>query len=67
MKDHYDFTGAVKGKYYRPSRELHVPLYLTESVAQGLLKLSENSGKNVEELANYLLTKDLEILTGIQA
>jgi len=30
MKDHYEFSAAEKGKYYRPVEELDIPIYLEE-------------------------------------
>ena len=62
MRDHYDFSKGVKGKYTRPMEELKLPIYLDPLVAKGLEELSRTSGKDVGAIANALLQKDLELL-----
>lgn len=62
MRDHYDFSKGVRGKYTRPVHELKMPIYLDPLVEKGLEELAQTSGKEVESLVNALLTKDLELL-----
>ena len=65
MRDHYDFSQGVRGKYTRPIEELKLPIYLDPLVAQGLEELSRSSGKDVGTIANALLQKDLELLKAV--
>jgi len=32
MKEEYDFSTAVQGKFYRPMEDLEIPVYLEKSV-----------------------------------
>ena len=32
MKEEYDFKGGERGKFYRPSASLELPVYLNEQV-----------------------------------
>ena len=32
MRNKYDFTGAEKGKFYRPLEELDIPIYLNQEI-----------------------------------
>ena len=62
MKDHYDFSAAEKGKYYRPIEELDIPIFLEEEVRKQLTMIAASSGKDISSLVNELLNKDLEII-----
>ncbi len=63
MKDHYDFSAAEKGKYYRPVEELDIPIYLEEEVRKRLTIIATSSGRDISSLVNELLNKDLEIIS----
>jgi hypothetical protein len=62
MKDHYDFSAAEKGKYYRPIEELDIPIFLDAEVRKQLTMIAASSGKDISSLVNELLNKDLEII-----
>ena len=62
MKDHYDFSAAEKGKYYRAIEELDIPIYLDEEVRKRLTIIATSSGRDISSLVNELLNKDLEII-----
>jgi len=63
MKKEYDFTDAEQGKFYRPTEELDIPIYLEKDVQDFLMKYvgkSEDSS-SLSELVNSLVKKDIEI------
>ena len=63
MKKEYDFTDAEQGKFYRPIKELEIPIYLDKDVQDFLMKYigkSEDSS-SLSELVNSLVKKDIEI------
>jgi hypothetical protein len=62
MKQHYAFSKAEVGKYYRPLASLELPVYLDRSLKEDLFKLSQQSGKDINVLVNDLLKKDLELI-----
>ena len=67
MKDHYDFRGAERGKFYRPPEDLNIPIYLDPQVRQALGAMAGNTGRDLGALVNDLLRKDIELLRAMQA
>jgi hypothetical protein len=57
-----DFSGATRGKFYRPGARLNRPLYLDPDVQASLAALAARKGVRGSELANDLLSKDIAIL-----
>jgi hypothetical protein len=57
-----DFSGATRGKFYRPGARLNRPLYLDADVQAALAALAARKGLRWSELANDLLRKDIAIL-----
>ena len=62
MKDHYDFSVAERGKFYRADAEFHLPVYLEPDVNEFLTKLAEQKKVAVDELVNELLRADIDII-----
>jgi len=62
MKDHYDFSGAVQGKYTARADELKLPIYLDPEVEAAMERLAASTGKDINDLANSMLRNDLELL-----
>ena len=62
MKREYDFSKAVRGKFYRKGAELRLPIYLDAKLQRKLEKLAQKKGRGVNEVVNQLLKKDLESL-----
>lgn len=64
MKDEYDFTHAVQGKFYRPLEELDIPIYLDKEVKTFLMQRlhQENDATSLNQIVNDLLKKDIEIV-----
>lgn len=62
MKREYDFSKAVRGKFYRKGAELRLPIYLDPKLQHKLERLARKKGKDVGELVNQLLRKDVDSL-----
>jgi cytidylate kinase len=62
MKKEYDFTGAVRGKFYRAGGELKLPIYLDADLQGRLQRLAEKKGRAVSEVVDQLLRRDLELI-----
>ena len=58
MKDNYDLTGAVRGKFFRGAARLVAPIHLEPQVLRFLEARAAASGKSVSQLVNELLKKD---------
>jgi cytidylate kinase len=62
MKREYDFSKAVRGKFYRKSAELRLPIYLDPKLESKLKRIALRKGKDVGEIVNQWLRKDVEFL-----
>lgn len=62
MKQEYDFSNAVRGKFFRNGAELNVHIYVDGSMHKRLEPLAKKTGRSVTDLVNQLLKRDLELL-----
>jgi hypothetical protein len=62
MKREYDFSKAVRGKFYRKGVDLRLPIYLEPKLQSKLERLARKKGKDVGEMVNQLLRKDVDFL-----
>lgn len=62
MKREYDFSKAVRGKFYREGAELRLPIYLDTRLQSQLEKIAQKKGKEVCEVVNQMVRKDVELL-----
>ncbi len=64
MKDEYDFSGAQRGRFYRPGAELVPPVHLDPDVLGYCLDRARAGGASLSELVNDLLRKDIARIEG---
>jgi hypothetical protein len=57
-----DFSGGIRGKFYRANARLNLPIYLDADVQDYLVALAARKGVALSDLANDLLKKDIAIL-----
>ena len=62
MKEQYDFSQGVRGKFYHPDAELNIPIYLEPDVAKFIRSLAVSKNMEMEEIVNLLLKKDKELI-----
>jgi cytidylate kinase len=62
MKREYDFSKGARGKFYRKGAELRLPIYLDAKLQRKLERLAQKKGKDVSEVVNQLLQKDVDFL-----
>jgi hypothetical protein len=62
MKDEFDFTNAVRGKFYKPNLRLIPPVRLEPQVLDFLATRAQAKGTTLNELLNTLLKKDIELI-----
>ena len=65
MKREYDFSKAVRGKFFRKGAELNLPIYVDSAMRKRLERIAKRKGKPVAELVNQLLKKDVELLESL--
>ena len=62
MKRNYDFSRGVRGKFYRADAELRLPIYLDAKLQKQLEDLAQKNGKDVTELVNQLLRREVQLI-----
>jgi hypothetical protein len=62
MKEEYDFSGAERGKFYRPNVKLIPPVHLEPDVLDYLSQRAQAKGTSLNALVNALLKKDIELI-----
>ena len=62
MKREYDFSKAVRGKFYREGAELRLPIYLDAELQNQLERIARKKGKEIGDLVNQLVRKEVELI-----
>ncbi len=62
MKDEYDFSKAVRGRFYRPDARLNIPVYLDQDVEIWFAEKAKAKGVEIQRLVNDLLRKDISLI-----
>ena len=62
MKDEYDFSKAVRGRFYSPDTQLNIPVYLDEDVESWFAEKAKIKGVNLQSLINELLRKGISLI-----
>ena len=66
MPAEVDFTGAVRGKFYRPNLRLNLPVYLDAEVQDYLNAIAAKKGMPLSQLANDLLKREIGIIEAVK-
>ena len=62
MKDRYDFSKGVRGKFFSEDAVFKEPVYLDDEVQDWLAERAESRGVDLSDLVNQLLKKDIELI-----
>jgi uncharacterized DUF497 family protein len=62
MKDEYDFSKAVRGKFFRKEAVFDEPIYLDPKVRAYLSRRAEAKGVELNSLVNELLKRDIDLI-----
>lgn len=65
MKEEYDFSNAIQGKFSRPLEELDIPIYLNKELIQFYSKKASEKHIDLNKLINIILRKEMEIIQEI--
>jgi hypothetical protein len=61
MKDEYDFSKAVRGKFYCPDVTLNIPIYLEPENLVFVEKLAKKKRADISKIVNDLIRSDIQI------
>jgi post-segregation antitoxin (ccd killing protein) len=62
MKEHYDFSHGVRGKFYNANAVFQLPVYLDEQVQGYLAAKAQAKGIDLSALVNDLLKREIELV-----
>jgi hypothetical protein len=62
MKDHYDFSKGVRGKFVISADEIVLPHYLPAPLESRLRARAQILNKTPEEVLRVILDKELDVL-----
>jgi hypothetical protein len=65
MKQQYDFSKGVRGRFYNPQAVFKLPVYLDEQVQGYLTARAEAKGIDLSELVNDLLKRDIALIQAV--
>lgn len=66
MRDEYDFSQGVRGKFYRKDATLNLPIYLDDEVREYLTERARSKGVQLSELVNDMLRKDISLVESVK-
>ena len=66
MKAEYDFRKGVRGKFYRHSASIQVPVYLEPDVLAFVTAKAEKKGVDIDRIVNELLKRDIGIIETVE-
>ncbi len=62
MKEEYDFSNGVRGKFFNKDAKFNLPIYLEPEIESFIAQLAKQQKKNISEIVNSLLFKDKELI-----
>ena len=61
-----NWSGAVRGKFYRPNAKMLVPVFVEPDVMAFLTKHAAKTKQSESSLANELLRRDIDLIQAVQ-
>ena len=62
MKEQYDFSKGVRGKFYNADAVFQLPVYLDAQVQDYLAAKAQAKGVDLSTLVNDLLKREIDLL-----
>ena len=62
MKEEYDFSKGVRGKFYNKDAKFNLPIYLKPEIEEFVTNLANKQKTSISEIVNNLLFKDKELI-----
>ena len=66
MKEEYDFSKGVRGKFFRENAKLNLPVYLDEEVQIYLQERARSKGVEVAQLVNEMLRQGIKLIEAVK-
>lgn len=65
MKQEYDFSKGIRGKFYRANVCLRLPVYLDEDVSKFVQEFAKRKKTDPQTVVNKLLRSNKEIIQAL--
>ncbi|MDO8453061.1 MAG: hypothetical protein Q7S59_00650 [Sulfurimonas sp.] len=62
MKEEYDFSKGVRGKFYKEDAVFNLPIYLEPEIESFFSTLAKKQNTNLTQIINKFLSKDKELI-----
>ena len=66
MKKEYDFSNAIRGKFFRKDAQLNLPIYLDKDIADFIHKVADQKKIDSQTVVNKILRGNKEIIQALQ-
>lgn len=66
MKEEYDFSQGVRGKFYHPDARLNLPVYLDDDIAEFVQKYARWKKVDMQTIVNEMLRNNKEMLQALR-
>lgn len=66
MKQEYDFSKGVRGKFYQPDARLNLPVYLDDDIAEFIQRYAKRKKVDMQTIVNDMLRSNKELLQAFQ-
>lgn len=66
MKKEYDFSNAIRGKFYRKDTQMNLPIYLDKDIADFIHKVADQKKIDSQTVVNKILRGNKEIIQAFQ-
>jgi len=66
MKQEYDFSKGVRGKFYQPDTRLNLPVYLDDDIAEFVQRYAKRKKVDMQTIVNDMLRSNKELLQALQ-
>lgn len=62
MRNEYDFSKGVRGKYYRPDIKINLPVYLDSEVLDFVQRIAKKRKTDISSVVNNLIKNDIQLI-----
>ena len=66
MKEEYDFSNGVRGKFFHKNVKLNLPVYLDDEVQRYLQERAQSKGVEVAQLVNEMLRQEIKLIEAVK-
>ena len=67
MKKQYDFSKGKRGKFYSPTAQFNLPIYLDPQMAQFISEIAHRKNTDMNTVVNSLLHKNKELIDSMKS